>query len=103
MSIIPSRGHLAEEFRVDVQARVQRGDLINSMSQAPRFHNKYFEVPQNPSTVFTGREEIGRRLRFYCLPSHTLNSQQKRFVIYGLGGSGKTQVCLKFAKDHREQ
>lgn len=32
-------------------------------------------------------------------PDHT----QKRYVIYGLGGSGKTEFCCKFAQDNREQ
>ncbi|KAI9866891.1 MAG: hypothetical protein M1813_000833 [Trichoglossum hirsutum] len=34
---------------------------------------------------------------------HKNPSVQKRFVLYGLGGSGKTQVCLKFAQDYREK
>ncbi|KAI4221929.1 MAG: hypothetical protein L6R40_008609 [Gallowayella cf. fulva] len=70
-----------------------------------RFRNKYFEVPRNPSSVFTGREEICEQLHACCSPSGKTNiqRQQKRFVIHGLGGSGKTQVCLKFAEDHREE
>ncbi|KAB8277354.1 P-loop containing nucleoside triphosphate hydrolase protein [Aspergillus minisclerotigenes] len=28
------------------------------------------------------------------------SEQQKRFVIYGVGGSGKTQFCVKFASDN---
>ncbi|KAL8808950.1 MAG: hypothetical protein Q9223_007971, partial [Gallowayella weberi] len=69
-----------------------------------RFYNKYFEVPRNPSSVFTGREEVCERLHARCSLSGQTNiqRQQKRFVIHGLGGSGKTQVCLKFAEDHRE-
>ena len=57
------------------------------------------------SSVFTGRVEIGRELREGCLPTEPIHLQsvQKRFVVYGLGGSGKTQVCLKFAQDHREK
>lgn len=70
-----------------------------------RFHNKHFEVPRAPSPAFTGREEICERLHARCLPSSkpNLQPQQKRFVIHGLGGSGKTQVCLKFAEDHCEE
>lgn len=30
-------------------------------------------------------------------------AQQRKFVLYGLGGSGKSQLCLKFAEDHRER
>src|SRR5271168_1931489 len=77
---------------------------LGSLPQIPRFHNKHYEIPRNPSPVFTGREEIRERLRASCLPSSSSDSlQQKRFVIYGLGGSGKTQLCLKFAEDHRER
>ena len=32
-----------------------------------------------------------------------VQEQQKRFGIYKLGGSGKTQVCLKYAENHREE
>ena len=87
-----------------LQLLTARGDL-DPTPLTYRFHNKHFEVPRNPSSVFTGREEIGKRLQSHCLPSNTLNlqQQQKRFVIHGLGGLGKTQVCLKFAEDHREE
>ncbi|KAL8786147.1 MAG: hypothetical protein Q9195_008326 [Heterodermia aff. obscurata] len=70
-----------------------------------RFRNKHFEVPRNTSPVFTGREEVCELLHARCLlpgKPHT-QRQQKRFVIHGLGESGKTQICLKFAKDHREE
>ena len=28
---------------------------------------------------------------------------QKRFVVFGLGGSGKTQFCCKFASDNKQR
>lgn len=37
-----------------------------------------------------------------CLPSETTNEGHKCYVLLGLGGSGKTQVCLKFVQDYRE-
>ena len=69
------------------------------------FRNKYFEVPRNTTSTFTGREEICEQLRVRCLPSSMPNirGQQKRYVIHGLGGLGKTQICLKFVEDHREE
>lgn len=78
---------------------------VDSVPPIPQFQNKYYEIPRNPSSVFTGREEICDQLKESCLPSSTLDTQrrQKIFVIYGLGGSGKTQLCLKFAEDHREK
>ncbi|KAL8921610.1 MAG: hypothetical protein Q9172_003935 [Xanthocarpia lactea] len=102
------RGHTAERFSVTGPASVQIGDRhyhAGPNSPASRFRNKHFEVPRNPSSAFTGREEICKQLQAHCLLSSKLNPrrQQKRFVIHGLGGSGKTQVCLKFAQDHREE
>ncbi|KAL8743440.1 MAG: hypothetical protein Q9190_004209 [Brigantiaea leucoxantha] len=112
MSSAPTQGHTAARFEVTEQGRVHIGDIHNhadptvgSKTPPSRFRNKYFEVPRNPSSIFTGREEIGEQLRSRCLPSSKPNTQQqqKRFVIHGLGGSGKTQICLKFAEDHREE
>ena len=44
-------------------------------------------------------------LRAKCLPvdSAIMQREQKIFVLYGLGGIGKTQICLKFAQDHRNR
>jgi len=67
--------------------------------------NEYYDVPYNVSSVFTGREDICHRLRECCLPSGPQSTQkeQKRFALFGGGGFGKTQVCLKFAQDQREK
>ena len=77
--------------------------LNHLQSRAP--HNKYFEIPHSASSIFTGREDICQDLQGRCLPSDPPGAQkmQKRYVLYGLGGSGKTQICLKFAQDHRER
>ena len=75
----------------------------HTQSWAP--HNKYFEVPRNVSSIFTGREDICQDLQERCLPSNPPSAQQtqKRYVLHGLGGSGKTQICLRFAQNHRER
>ena len=67
--------------------------------------NQYYEVPRNPSAFYTQREIIYTHLMQACLPpdSAQLASKQKRYVLHGLGGSGKTQLCLKFAEDHRDK
>ncbi|RJE21192.1 hypothetical protein PHISCL_06468 [Aspergillus sclerotialis] len=61
--------------------------------------NEHFLVPFTVSKNYTGREQLAR-----CLQEKILapNKQQKRFVLYGVGGSGKTQFCLKFARDNRD-
>ena len=54
----------------------------------------------NPSNRFTGRTEAIARLRKHFF-TNTNDSAQKRkfFLLYGMGGIGKTQICLKFVED----
>jgi nucleoside phosphorylase len=70
-----------------------------------RFRNKYYEVPRNPTNFFTERDQIYIPLQKACLPSNITDTPpcQVRCVLFGLGGSGKTQFCLKFAEEHREK
>lgn len=67
--------------------------------------NDFYLVPRSASSKFTGREELCRQLEETCLPPPVSQAQkeQKRFVLHGLGGAGKTQIALKFAQDHREK
>ena len=65
--------------------------------------NKYFDLPQPVSSIFTGREDTLQELEKMMFDPVTDSDMQKRFVIYGLGGSGKTQFCCKFAQDNRQR
>ena len=77
---------------------------IDSVSPTVRFYNKYYEIPRDPSPLFTRRKEICEELQNKCLPSSPdSQKRQERYVIYELDGSGKTQICLKFAENHREK
>ncbi|KAI0810717.1 tetratricopeptide repeat domain-containing protein [Xylaria sp. FL0064] len=72
---------------------------------APPTINQYFKTPQAVSSIFTGRETLLKELKHcFIQPPGPLRSQsQRRFVVHGLGGSGKTQFCCKFAEDNRER
>jgi hypothetical protein len=67
--------------------------------------NTHFDIPQSVSTIFTGREELLAELRrlFIPRPGMIRDHMQRRFVVHGLAGSGKTQFCSKFAQDNRER
>jgi len=66
--------------------------------------NEHFIVSQLENPNFTGRSDIRHRLYNTLIKNRHMRKQsQDIFVLYGLGGSGKTQVCLKFAHDHRNQ
>ena len=70
-----------------------------------RLRNKYFHVPHNVSSIFTGRETVTRMLESKILeqPAPERPHQQKGFVLYRLGGSGKTQFCPKFVQENRDR
>lgn len=65
--------------------------------------NKHFEVPHHVSPVFTGQAQIGRRLETVFAPSSHERAKQRRFVLFGMGGSGKTQICLQYVYTRRDR
>ena len=73
---------------------------------AVNIHNEHFMVSRRVNTVFSGREKELKGLQRSLSPSHTTDPQaaeSKVYVIYGLGGAGKSEVALKFAHDNRAE
>jgi hypothetical protein len=66
---------------------------------------KHFSLPDDPRQDFIGREEILDCLynAFFPYGVHNPSPERKSYVIYGMGGCGKTQVCVRFAQIYREQ
>ncbi|KAI1285627.1 hypothetical protein F5Y03DRAFT_407018 [Xylaria venustula] len=65
----------------------------------PPFPNKHFVIVRPVKPYFTSRERQLAKLD-EAFRNVTL-SRQLRFVIYGLSGSGKTELAFKFADEHR--
>ncbi|KAF2096176.1 hypothetical protein NA57DRAFT_78947 [Rhizodiscina lignyota] len=63
----------------------------------PMSLNKHFILGRSVKSFYTGRERQMAQLKEAF--EDTAYSGQKRFVIFGLGGSGKTELALKFAVD----
>ncbi|KAK3297984.1 uncharacterized protein B0H64DRAFT_431799 [Chaetomium fimeti] len=63
----------------------------------------HFHIPEETSPTFVGREDLLKRIRFAFFPGNgpTTTPSRKSFVIFGMGGSGKTELCCKFATDNR--
>jgi putative protein kinase ArgK-like GTPase of G3E family len=61
-------------------------------------------VPRAVNNLFTGRTELLARVQKALHNSSTSATKaQKRFVITGLGGQGKSEVCLQVACKMREE
>ena len=54
----------------------------------------------NPSNRFTGRTEVIAKLKRHFFTSIDDAAQKRKFfLLYGMGGIGKTQICLKFVEE----
>ena len=54
----------------------------------------------NPSTRFTGRLEIIAILKDHFFANLKDGVQKRKyFLLHGMGGIGKTQICLKFIEE----
>ena len=66
--------------------------------------NIHWIVPRTVNDLFTGRTELLLRIRNALhYKKGSFPDKQKRFVITGLGGLGKSEICLKVASQMREE
>lgn len=66
---------------------------------------RHFHTPEETSHGFIGRQDLLRDMRNAFFPGDcaTTVSGLKSFVIFGMGGSGKTELCSKFASDNKHR
>lgn len=61
-------------------------------------------VPGTVNSLFTGRSELlGRIQNAFRMNEASGTKEQKRLVITGMGGLGKSEICLKVANLMREE
>ncbi|KAF8156727.1 hypothetical protein B0H34DRAFT_859425 [Crassisporium funariophilum] len=73
--------------------------VANTVSMGQHPCNLVSQKP-NSSTLFTGRREILEQLKCHFAPH--VDKKRQMFLLYGMGGIGKTQICLKFAEEMSE-
>jgi hypothetical protein len=73
-------------------------NLNNAGATAPpqAQQNPSYKHMPSCSPLFTGRREYLNRLEKYFGRETDQPQCRKRFLLYGLGGTGKSQICLKF-------
>lgn len=64
--------------------------------------SEHHMIPHSANPHFTGRTDIRQQMSD-CLIFSMQEESQQRFLLYGIGGSGKTQICLKFAQEYRKK
>ena len=62
-------------------------------------------IPPPPADIFTGREDYLKLMKdSFKKPKTSVEMAiQRIFVLYGIGGIGKTQLALKFLDENRER
>ena len=57
----------------------------------------YGPIPPH-SRLFTGRKDhLGKLRDYFC--QRNCPSPRRQFLLYGIGGGGKTQIALKFVEE----
>ncbi|KAF2274187.1 FabD/lysophospholipase-like protein [Westerdykella ornata] len=108
--------HQAQKFRVrdcikNLQQKQSRTESTFSLviseytmrciTKRQRGGNAHWIVPCPVNSLFTGRAELTDRIQS-ALRNEPGTPKQKRLVITGIGGMGKSEVCLKIADAMRE-
>lgn len=103
-SLLKLRSNEAAEL-LELDSYCDKQPFIYQNKDESRSKNKHFRIPHSVSTIYTGRNDITQELekKILASPADDAPRQQRRFVCYGLGGSGKTQFCLKFVQDNRDR
>jgi len=61
-----------------------------------------FKPRASSSAIFIGREDYLAKLRSFFTAQPNEPWRRKSFLLYGMGGIGKTQICLKFIEDNSD-
>ena len=99
------KARLAEERNQEAAELIRYDSGLSDKKDQSKIQNEFFAVSRSASSMFTGRDDIANLLRqkIITTPYEKGGQQHKIFVIWGLGGSGKTQFCLKFIEDNRDR
>jgi Cdc6-like AAA superfamily ATPase len=78
-------------------ALIARLDVIPRTIPLPKIEYK----PRAPSsTNFTGRRDYLTKLKDFFSAESDGPLRRKSFLLYGMGGIGKTQICLRFTEEN---
>lgn len=107
MMVVQATGRVYPDQLRTFLRRLCRYHLLTDIGVSPAPARKVDGLlirPSPPSRIFIGREVILEAMEECFIPSGQPRSasskEQKRFVLCGLGGSGKTQLALKFIQLH---
>ncbi|KAJ6500261.1 hypothetical protein DFH09DRAFT_1203257 [Mycena vulgaris] len=78
-----------QQFMAEIRPNISSTQFTHSISKCPP-----------PSRIFHGRQAILDQMHQFFTPAL---GKQHIFLLYGLGGAGKTQIALKFIEECRSR
>src|ERR1700733_8564453 len=76
-----------------------RSGEISKRNSLPKIEYK----PRAPSSAnFTGRRNYLTKLKDFFSAETYEPLRRKSFLLYGMGGIGKTQICLRFTEENSD-
>jgi len=94
-----------EQHRLHERSKIDTRTMrVKSLLLTCDAGNRFWVVPRRSNTLFTGQRELRAKLKDQLLPSAVRSHEQdksKVFVLHGIGGVGKSEICIKFAEEHR--
>ena len=76
------------------------------MTPVPHGQNSHFMVSRRPNPHFTGRKDELDKLHKALsplIPKDKPNYEADIYVLYGMGGAGKSEVAVNFTYESREK
>jgi hypothetical protein len=80
-----------------VSGLITKSDDIPRTIPVPKVE---YKPMASSSAKFTGRGDYLTKLRAFFTAESDRPLRRKSFLLYGMGGIGKTQICLKFTEDN---
>ncbi|OQV00177.1 NB-ARC domain-containing protein [Cladophialophora immunda] len=103
--LVPYLNALLEDPASALTTNTSAGRMTSAATEpGPHYKRKskniHWYVPRSGNPLFTGRVEVLEKIERAIMQRD--ESKQKRFVITGMGGQGKSEICLRIADQVRK-
>ncbi|KAL8734464.1 MAG: hypothetical protein Q9181_003167 [Wetmoreana brouardii] len=91
-----------EEWRKMNEVQVHTKAYMEESAPEPTSGSSLRHQPPS-SSLFTGRDDFLNALEEYFVDQGPGQHLRREYLLYGMGGAGKTQIALKFAEINRQR